>query len=735
MHQIQQNYRSGDLDLVDVPLPALRPGGVLVANAWSLISIGTERNTVTTAKKSLVGKARSRPDLVRRVLQVARREGLLETYRMVKNKLDTPIPLGYSCAGFVVAVAPDVDAFRVGDRVACAGTGYASHSEVVFAPKHLTARVPDGVGLDQAAFTTLGAIALQGVRRADVTLGDRVAVIGLGLLGQLTVQILKAAGCRVLAVDLAADLVEKATTAGADVALPRSGDVERAVETFTEGHGVDRVILTASTDSPDPIELAGSIARERGVVVVVGNVNMDVPRELYYQKELDLRLSRSYGPGRYDARYEERGIDYPLPYVRWTEGRNLGAFLGLIADGSIDTGLLTTHRFALEDAEQAYRLVTGENRERSIGILLRYSEAEEAPARAIKLAQAAAAAAASERPGISFFGAGSFAQNFLLPRLGDGVERRCVVTATGLSARNTAEKFGFGSAATDPDTVLADERTRAVFIATRHDTHADLAARALRAGKIVFVEKPLALTTEQLTHVRAAAAEAGHGRLMVGFNRRFAPAAVAARRALAERSGPAIVHYRINAGALPRGHWLYDPEAGGGRILGEACHFVDLVTFLVEERVKRVFAAAIRSGDEQADQENVTITLELAGGSLATVQYVANGDKGLPKEWLEVFSDGRVLQIDDFASVTLFHRQRRSRLRLEGKGRGYREEIDAFLAAVRAGEPLPVSDEDAFHVTEVCLAVLESLRSGDPVVLPKVPSYELSSGTSTNGAS
>jgi len=722
MHQIQQNYRSGELDLVDVPMPALRPGGVLVANAWSLISTGTERNTVTTAKKSLVGKARSRPDLVRRVLQVARREGLLETYRMVRNKLDTPIPLGYSCAGFVVAVADDVDAFRVGDRVACAGTGYASHSEVVFAPKHLVARVPDGVGLDQAAYTTLGAIALQGVRQAEVALGDRVAVIGLGLLGQLTVQILKAAGCRVLAVDLAEDLVEKACAGGADVAVPRSADVERAVDSFTEGWGADQVILTASTASPDPVELAGAIARERARVVVVGNVNLDVPREPYYRKELDLRLSRSYGPGRYDARYEEQGIDYPLPYVRWTEGRNLASFLGLVEDGAIDTGLLTTHRFALEDAEEAYRLVTGENGERSIGILLRYAEAEEPP-EAARAANASATPAPAARPGISFLGAGSFAQNFLLPRLGEDVTRRVVVTATGLSARNTAEKFGFPDAATDPAAALEDDGTRAVFIATRHDAHADLAARALRAGKLVFVEKPLALSAGQLDLVRDAVAEAGAGRLMIGFNRRFAPAAVAARRALADRAGPAVVHYRVNAGALPRGHWLYDPVAGGGRILGEACHFVDLVTFLLDERIKRVFAAAVRSGDEQADQENVTVTLELAGGSLATVSYVATGDKSLPKEWIEVFADGRVLQIDDFASATLFARGRRSRLRLEGKGRGHREEVDAFLAAVRAGAPLPVSDEDAFHVTEACLAVLESLRAGEPVPLPLAPSY------------
>ncbi|MDH3593181.1 MAG: bi-domain-containing oxidoreductase, partial [Planctomycetota bacterium] len=657
MQQIQQNYRSGELDVVDVPIPALKPGGVLVANAFSLISTGTERNTVVTAKKSLVGKARSRPDLVRQVFKVAKREGLLETYRMVRNKLDTPIPLGYSCAGYVVGVADDVDGFRIGERVACAGTGYASHSEVVFAPRHLVAAVPEGVTLEAAAYTTLGAIALQGVRQADVSLGDRVAVIGLGLLGQLTVQILKAAGCKVFAVDLAEDLVELGRKGGADLALPRSADIARGADVFSDGWGVDRVILTASTRSTDPVELAGAIAREKGIVVVVGNVNMDVPRELYYRKELDLRLSRSYGPGRYDRRYEERGIDYPLPYVRWTEGRNLSAFLGLIADGSLNTELLTSHRFKFEEAEQAYRLVTGENEERSVGILLRYQAAQSTPAEILRRAAQPIETPPAGAVGVSFLGAGSFAQNFLLPKL-PGAVMRCVVTSTGLAARSVKEKFGFARADTDPATAIADEGTRAIFIATRHDSHAELAAAALRAGKYVFVEKPLAVTPEQLATVEDAVREVGSGRLMVGFNRRFAPAATALRDALKDRTGPLALHYRVNAGTLPREHWLYDPVAGGGRILGEACHFVDFAIFLTEERIRRVFAAALPG----PQQENVAMTLEFAGGSMATIQYLANGDRALSKEWIEVFCDGRVVQIDDFASATQYAHQRRARM-------------------------------------------------------------------------
>ncbi|MHC4666929.1 MAG: bi-domain-containing oxidoreductase [Planctomycetota bacterium] len=715
MHQIQQNWRSGELGVVEVPIPALRPGGVLVANAYSLISSGTERNTVATARQSLLGKARSRPDLVKRVLRVARREGLLETCRMVRNRLDTPIPLGYSSAGYVVAVAEDVDALRVGDPVACAGTGYASHAEVVFAPKHLVARVPEGVSLADAASTTLGAIALQGVRQAAVALGDRVAVVGLGLLGQLTVQILKAAGCRVLATDLAADLVERARQAGADLALERDAGVEDAAELFGEGWGVDRVILTASTKSNDPVELAGRICRERGTVVVVGNIRLDVPRDLYYRKELNLKLSRSYGPGRYDPRYEERGIDYPLPYVRWTEHRNLAAFLDLLAERKLDPGLLTTHRFDLDRAEEAYRLVTDGNGERCVGILLRYQAARSGPEGIARRVGAPAPVPRVGEVGISFIGAGSFARNFLLPRLKQmpGVALRRVVTTTGLSARTAARKFGFAEGATEVEAALADAGTRALFIATRHDSHADLVCRGLRAGKYVFCEKPLALTPEQLAEVRAAATAAGGGHLMVGFNRRFAPAAVAARAACTHHRGPVVCNYRVNAGPLPRDHWLHDPVLGGGRILGEACHFVDFVCFLTEERIGRVFGARLRDGDD------VAITLELRGGSLATIHYLTNGDRGLAKEWIEIFGGGRVVQIADFTGATLFAHQRRSRLRQRGKGRGYAEELAAFVDAARGGGPLPASEEDAFHVTEACFAVLESLRSGEPVALPR----------------
>ncbi|MFI5401818.1 MAG: bi-domain-containing oxidoreductase [Planctomycetota bacterium] len=688
MQQVQQNYRSGELGLVDVPVPALRPGGILVATACSLISAGTERTTVNTARLGLLGKAASRPDLVRQVVRIARREGLLETYRMVRNRLDTQLPLGYSSAGYVAAVADDVLGLRPGDRVACAGAGYASHAEIVFVPRNLAAKVPDNVPLEDAAYATLGAIALQGVRRAGVSLGDRVAVIGLGLIGQLTVQILKAAGCRVLAIDLAQDLVDLARRSGADLALARNEDPERVALNFGDGHGVDAAILTASTKESDPVDLAGAICRERGRVVVVGNVGLDVPREAYYRKELDLVLSRSYGPGRYDPSYEEKGIDYPLPYVRWTEQRNLDAFLGLLAEGRVEPKLLTTHAFDIADAEKAYAVVTGG---RSVGILLRYGSAERI---ATNLVAPPPLEPGGEMPGISFVGAGSFAQNFLLPYLRGAGGLKYVVATDGLRARATQRKFGFAAATTDAEMALADPSTRAVVIATRHDSHASLACRALAKGKYVFVEKPLAITREELAAVRAAAALAP-GRLMVGFNRRFAPAALAAKAALA---GPLLVHYRVSAGPLPRGHWILDP-AQGGRIVGEACHFVDFVCFLTGERIRRVFA----TGD-------VAMTLELSRGSVATIHFTDGGDRATPKEWVEAIGGGKVVRIDDFRKVTC-----NGRTIAKGKGRGHREEMEAFVAAVRSGAPLPGDADGALEVTEAMLLVTESLRTGEPL--------------------
>src|SRR5205085_9192427 len=490
MKQVVQNYRTGELKVEELPPPALRPGGVLVRTAYSLISAGTERTTVETAQSSLVGKAKERPDLVRQVLDTFKREGLRSTYEKVMSKLNQMKPLGYSAAGLVVGVGRDVTEFQVGDRVACAGGGYASHAEVIFVPKNLCANVPAGATLEAASYSTVGAIALQGVRQADPRLGEVAAVIGLGLVGQLTVQILKAAGCQVVGVDIDPAACELANQSGADAVAAGDMAARAACLGLTGGHGADCVLLTAGTNSSEPERLAGELARDRARVVVVGLVGMDVPRHIYYHKELELRLSRSYGPGRYDPLYEEKGNDYPIGYVRWTEKRNLEAFLRLVAEGRVNTGLLTTHRFDVARADAAYELIVN-RKERCCGVVLRYPEAEPPP---VAPKAAGAARLAGDELGVSFIGAGSFARGVLLPlvKRAEKVKLISVATATGLSAKNTAAQFGFSAATTDAGEVLDGDGSPVVFIATRHDSHAALAAESLRRGKAVFVEKPLA---------------------------------------------------------------------------------------------------------------------------------------------------------------------------------------------------------------------------------------------------
>ncbi|HVF88538.1 MAG TPA: zinc-binding dehydrogenase, partial [Blastocatellia bacterium] len=478
MKQVVQNFRTGELKVEELPPPALRPGGVLVRTAFSLISAGTERSIVETAQSSLIGKARGRPDLVRQVFDTFKREGLRSTYEKVKSRLNQIKALGYSASGVVAAVGPGVRGLKVGDRVACAGAGYASHAEVVFVPQNLCCKVPENVSLESACYSTVGAIALQGIRQADVRLGETVAVIGLGLVGQLTVQMLKASGCVVVGVDIDDGACELAKKSGADTVASNSPKAREIVSSLTGGHGADCVLITAGTRSNEPIELAGELARDRAKVVAVGMVGMDVPRNSYYMKELDIRLSRSYGPGRYDPEYEEKGHDYPIAYVRWTENRNMDAFLRLAGEGKVDTGLLTTHRFQMESATEAYNLITGHGSERYCGVVLKYPEADRTPARVISTSRTAKSS--GDELGVAFIGAGNFARGVLLPivRRSARVRLDGIATATGISAKNTAEQFGFGYSTTDYDLVLADEKTSCVFIATRHDTHALYAAEA-----------------------------------------------------------------------------------------------------------------------------------------------------------------------------------------------------------------------------------------------------------------
>lgn len=718
MKQVLQFRRSGATRVAEVPAPLTPPAGVLVQTQWSLISPGTERMLVEASGANLVNTALHRTDLVKQVVDKAARDGISATVEAVRSRIDVAIPLGYSCAGVALDVGPEAaDAFRIGERVACAGAGQANHAEIVAVPKNLTVRVPDAVASEDAAFVTVGAIALQGVRIAEVRLGEACVVIGLGLVGQLTVQLLKAAGCRVFGIDVAQDKLDLARSSGADEACLRSDpDLVQRVRAFTQGRGADAILIAAAASSSDPVQLAPSLARDRAVVVAVGMIGMDVPRNAYYEKELQLRLSRSYGPGRYDRTYEEVGIDYPVGYVRWTEQRNMEAFLDLVAMGRVQPSKLVTHRFPIAEAERAYSVVTGQAAEPYLGILLEYPRVIPlaAPTRTrVEVRQAPQLSRGAVRLGV--IGAGNFARSVLLPELRklDGVELRGVVTASAPSGHQTATRFGFGYAASDWREVVNDPDVDAVLIATRHDLHARVAAAALRTGKSVFLEKPMALSPEQLDDVLDAW-RSSRRVLQVGFNRRFAPTFQRLKQEFASRRQPLVAMYRVNAGAVSPTSWVVDPVEGGGRLLGEVCHMVDTLVDLVGDQVATVYTAAANGpGDD------VVLTLTFEDGSVGTIVYASGGDRSLPKEYLEVLGGGRVAVLDDFRTVRL-HGGGSARAvggRLARQDKGHAAELTAFVAAVRNGGASPLDPDVAAHVTRVTFAALESLRTGLPVEL------------------
>lgn len=713
MKQLIQNFKTGELYVGDVPPPALADGLVLVENGFSLISAGTERGTVKVAQASLLGKAKQRPDLVAQVLKNIQKEGLAATFQKVQTKLDSLKALGYSTAGIVRASMDSQGKFQPGERVACAGQDYASHAEVVAVPQNLIARIPDNVSLEEAAFTTLGAIAMQGVRQADPKLGERIAVIGLGLLGQLTAQLLRANGCHVLGIDLSDRLIALAKEHSADEAYHRSNpDLIKICESFTKGFGFDSIIITAAAPTNDPIELSAVLARKKGKVIVVGAVKMDIPRDPdFYRKELELRMSCSYGPGRYDTSYEEDGHDYPFAYVRWTEQRNMEAFLELVSRGLLKIKPLISHTFDIADAERAYDIVLGKTQEPSMGILLRY------PARENKLQNRVGLADRKTSDlTIGFIGAGSFAQSYLIPNVKkSGGSLHTVVTSRGINAKNVAQKFGFGYAASDSMEVLGQEAIKTVFIATPHNSHASFSAQALRAGKNVFVEKPLALTYAELAEVEEAYHQSGK-LLLVGFNRRFSEAAELINTHFASVHEPRIMNFTVNAGFLPKDHWTQKPEIGGGRILGEVCHFVDLMQYFANARPVTVFANAIQSSNEKyTSTDNVIINLKFDNGSIGTITYTAAGDGSLGKERLEVFGGGKVGIINDFKSVSLHSLNRVKEVKVSGKG--HESEVRAFLTAVKNGGDAPIAFDSLLVTSKACLAVLDSLSSGLPQII------------------
>ncbi len=691
MKQILQNARTGALELVEVPAPAPGPGLVLVKNVYSVMSPGTEKMAMDFARKSMLGKARSRPDLVKQVTRKLRQEGPLPTYRTVMNRLDTPQPLGYASAGIVEEVGEGVDSLAPGDRVACAGAGYANHAELIIVPENLTAHVPEGLGLDKAAFATLGAIAMQGLRVGDPALGEVVAVIGLGLIGQLTVQLLLANGCRVYGIDLDPKRVAEALGQGMDWGAAPGDDHTPILSRATAGHGVDLAIVTAASESSAPLELAAELSRHKGRVIAVGATAMNLDRRSFYEKELELRMSMSYGPGRYDRRYEEVGLDYPLAYVRWTEQRNLQAFLDLAARGSIDPLKMGVETVEFESAIETYEaLAKGERK--ALAAVFRYAEDVDRGRMGTVLTRGqrgrgSKVGAASGELGIAFIGAGNYAKAVLLPILEkmSGISRRTIVTLTGPSAKRTAERFGFEACGTDPAEVLADDSVDLVFIATRHDSHATLAEAALRAGKAVWLEKPVGLTMEEVESV-ARAVEETDGFLMVGYNRRFSSHARAVREAFANRSGPMAIQYVVAAGPTPGRTWLTDPKVGGGRIIGEACHFVDLCTYLVGQIPIGVQVRKL--GRDPETDDSAMALLSYPDGSTASIAYLANASAELSKERWEVHADGMSAICDNFKVTTL---PGGKKVRGVNQDKGQEAAVRDVLEALRGGARSPLS--------------------------------------------
>jgi predicted dehydrogenase/threonine dehydrogenase-like Zn-dependent dehydrogenase len=712
MQQLTNKLRDGEMVVQEVPLPRVGVGCLSVRNHYSLISAGTEGSTVKAARKSLVGKAKERPQQVKQAIDVLRRSGPVQTYRAVMKKLDAYSPLGYSCAGEVLEVGQGVTDFQVGDLVACAGNT-ANHAEVVQVPVNLCVKLAPSADLKAAAYNTLGAIALQGIRQADLRLGESCVVIGLGLLGQLTCQLLRASGTKVFGIDVSETAVTIAQEHCADSAWTRdTPGIEDHVRQQTAGLGADAVIITAASSSHDPVNLAGALARKKGRVVVVGSVPTGFDREPhYYRKELELRMSCSYGPGRYDAEYEEKGHDYPAAYVRWTEKRNMQAFQELLASGRVNLDYLTTHEFPLERAPEAYQMILDRS-EPFLGIVLKYDTAREMTPHRV--------AVKSSRPtsevGIGFIGAGSYAQGNLLPHLPkDDAQVVCrgVMTASGTTSKRVAEKFGFEFCTSQCEDILTSDVINTVFIATRHDSHADYVERALAAGKHVFVEKPLALNEEELSRIDEALAPTSDRQLLVGFNRRYAPLAEQLKKRLG--NGPVAMTYRVNAGKISADSWIHDPEVGGGRIIGECCHFVDFLTFLAGSLPVRVHASAVP--DPEHHNDTLSINLEFENGSVGSIAYFANGSPRLAKEYVEVHQNGVTGILHDFRKLEVFGAKRTERKKQMSQDKGQRRMVNEFLRRVQqGGEPL-IPARELFAVTRATFAAVESVRRREAVAV------------------
>ncbi len=732
MKQILQSYKSGELWLAEVPIPLCQGGGVLVKTCKSFVSAGTERMLVDFAKKNIIGKSLAMPDQVKKVIRKMKTEGVMRTVEKVRAKLVQPIPLGYSCAGIVEEVGTKLSGLSRGDRVACGGAGYANHAEYNYVPKNLLVKIPDNVSFEDASCTTVGSIALQGIRQCDLRLGESVCVMGLGMLGLIAVQIFKASGVRVIGYDPDPERCDLAISLGADLAVDKG--IEPACIEFSEGHGVDAVHITAAAKSNEPVTVAGEICRMKGTVVVTGLVGMDIPRDMYYRKELNFKLSLSYGPGRYDPSYEISGNDYPYGYVRWTEQRNMKAFLALVAAGKVSPSKLITHRFGIEDALDAYGLMLGRTKTPYLGILLNYqddalpgvaAEGLTEDHRLVRLKRRKTLDPSARIPVIGLIGAGNFSKGVLLPELKkqQNIQLKGICTATGMNASETGKKEGFDFATTDHTKIMEHSDINTVFISTRHDTHARFVCDAIRAGKHVFVEKPLCLNLQELDEITQVLFEStrqnAQGILMVGFNRRFSPHAQLISEYFRDRSTPMVMTYRINAGIIPSDVWIQDPEVGGGRIIGETCHFIDFASFVIGSKAVEVQALSVSTSNASLTAEdNISFNIKYEDGSIANIVYVAVGSPDLPKERCEIFADESVVVMEDFRHTLC--RGRRGSQKLKAKqSKGFREEISAFLTSIEKAAPPPIPFESLINTTRCSFAVIQSLKSKQTVKIDK----------------
>ena len=712
MKQIFQDLKTGEIEMAEVPCPQAAPGQLLIRTRASLVSRGTERMLLEFGAAGWLGKARQQPERVRQVWESIQSEGLIPTVEAVRAKLDRPLPLGYCNVGVVLDAGEGVAGWKPGDRAVSSGP----HAEVVRVLKNLCARIPEGVSDEAATFAVMGSISLQGLRLARPTLGESVAVIGLGLVGLLAVQLLRANGCRVLGVDLDGDRLALARGFGAEtVDLSRSEDPAEAAMAFTSGRGMDAVLIAASAKSNEPVRQAAQMSRKRGRIVLVGVVGLELSRAAFYEKELSFQVSTSFGPGRYDPAYEEGGHDYPLGYVRWTAQRNIGAVLEMMESGKLDVSPLVSHRFGFGRALEAYELVKGDAP--TLGIVFGYPpEAASGDLRRATVRQAPASSSSkTASPVAGFIGAGNHAAGALLPALrGSGTRLKTIASSGGLSGVHAGRKFGFEESTTDAAALIADDEIDTVFIATRHDSHCDYVCRALEAGKHVFVEKPIALSRDELSRIESAylAARGGEGGpvLMAGFNRRFAPQIRKMKTLLEAVGGPKTFVMTVNAGEVPAEHWVHDERAGGGRIVGEGCHFIDLLRHLAGAPIGGVESFSL--GGDSAGEDKVSIVLRFADGSMGTVHYLASGHRSFPRERLEVFCAGRVLQLENFRRLRGYGWPGFKKMVLWRQDKGIDECVKAFLRSIREGAPSPIPFEELAEVARASFDARDSLKKG-----------------------